>query len=144
MLLQLLSWFTERGGIFSIVSALVSVQAKLPVIDVDKDGLSLPFTILSWLVVIGFSRVFDIRLDVRTRAKALLPALIIIGGGFLLDLTIGPPIITRYMAGAGYSRCEAGDWAQGNGKSRVWFADYVRDGVECRQRIQTVPERHIF
>ena len=88
-LLDALSWFTERGGIFSIVSALVSVHSKPPVMDIDKGGLWLPFTILCWLVAVGFCRVFKMELDIGTRAKALLPAFIIIGGGFVLDVVMG-------------------------------------------------------
>ena len=142
--LDILSWFTERGGVFSIISALVSVHSKPLAVDIDESGLWLPFTIVTWLIVVGFCRVFDIRLNVSTRAKAFLPALIIVGGGFVLNEVIGEPIVTHYMASQGYSRCEAGDWAQGNGKSRVWFADYVLHGVECRQRVQSVPERSLF
>jgi hypothetical protein len=73
------------------------------------------------------------RVDISSRAKSLLPILIIIGGGFVLDGSFGESIITRYMTGHGYSRCVAGDWAQGNGKSRVSFADYVLKSADCRE-----------
>jgi hypothetical protein len=143
-LLDVLSWFTERGGVFSVLSALVSLPARPPVIDVDKDGLWLIFAVVSWLSVTVFCRMFQMQIDISTRAKALLPTLLIIAGAFVLNGVLGEGLVTSYMAGQGYSRCVNGDWAQGNGKSRVWFADYVLQGVECRQRMQTVPERSLF
>jgi hypothetical protein len=143
-LLEVLSWFTERGGLFSIISALFAVHEKPPLLDIDENALRFPIIIAIWLMVVGFSRLFDFQLDMSKRRNAWLPILIIIGGGFVVDGVFGESIITHYMAGHGYSRCEAGDWAQGNGKSRVWFADYALRGVECRQRTQTVPERSLF
>ena len=143
-LLEVLSWFTERGGVFSIASALVAVSANPPVLDIDENALRFPITIALWLVVVGFSRLFGIQLEMSKRRNAWLPILIIIGGGFVVDGVFGERSITHYMSGRGYSRCEAGDWAQGNRKSRVWFADYVLRGIECRQRTQTVPDRSLF
>lgn len=132
-LLDVLSWFTEGGGIFSITSALASVHSQLPVIDVDKSGLWLPFLVLSWIMVVAFCRVFDIQLDLSTRAKSLVPVIILVGGSFGLDAAFGEPLITFYMAGHGYHRCVIGDWAQGNGKGRVYFADYVLSHAYCSQ-----------
>jgi hypothetical protein len=133
LLLDILSWLTERGGIFSIVSALVSIHLNRPGIDIDKSGLWLPFTIVSWLIVLGFCRLFAVELDISTRGKALLPALAIVGGGFALDAAFGESVITDYMASHQYSRCVAGDWGQGSGKSHVWFANYVLKPEDCRE-----------
>ena len=144
LLLDAVLWFSERGGVFSLVSALTSIHAKPPVLDIDQNALRFPILIIVWLVLIGLCRLFNVQIDLSTRGKTLLPLLIIIGGGFILDAEFGEPIITHYMASHGYSRCEAGDWAQGNGKSRVWFADYVLQSVECRRRTETVPERTLF
>lgn len=143
-LLEVLSWFTERGGVFSIVSALFAVHGRPPVLDVDENSLLFPLIIVIWLIVVGLSRLFDIQLDMSKRRNAWLPILIIMGGGFVVNGLFGESIITRYVAAYGYSRCEAGDWAQGNGKSRVWFADYVLPTVDCRLRIKSVPERSLF
>jgi hypothetical protein len=143
-LLEVLSWFTERGGVISIVPAFSSVRTKAPVLDIDENALRFPIIIALWLMVVGFSRLFDVQLDMSKRRNAWFPILIILGGGFVLDGMFGESIITQYMAVHGYSRCEAGDWAQGNGKSRVWFADYVLGGVQCRKRTETVPDRGRF
>jgi hypothetical protein len=139
-LLEVLSWFTERGGVFSVLSALLSVPSKPPVLDIDKDGLLFPTVVIVWLTGVGLSRLFAIRFDMSKRGKAFLPILAIIGSGFFLNAAYGESIITRYMTAHGYNRCEDGDWEQGNGKSRVWFADYVRQDIECRRRKNTVPE----
>lgn len=140
----MLSWFTESGGIFSVLSAVEAVHSKPPVLDIDENGLLFPFVIIVWLTGIGFCRLFDIHFDMSSRGKALLPIFAVIGGGFFLSAAYGESIITRYMTGHGYSRCADGDWAHGNGKSRVWFADYVHAGVECRKRSETVPDRGQF
>ena len=132
-LLDLLSWFTERGGIFSIFSAAFSVHSRPSVINVDENGLRLVFLLIVWLAVFGFCRLFDMRIDMSSPAKSLLPILLIIGGGFILDGMFGEPIIMHYMIGHGYSRCAAGDWHQGTGKSRVWFANYVLESTDCRE-----------
>jgi len=132
LLLDVLSWFTERGGIFSIVSAFATVHSKPPILDVDKNGLLLLFTILSWFTAFGICRAFRLQFDVSARAKALLPALSIVGAAFILSGVFGEPIISAYMAHHGYNRCTEGDWAQGNGKSRVWFAHYVLSAADCR------------
>lgn len=144
LLLDALLWLTERGGLISVITAVSSVHARLAVIDVDSAGLRLPMILITLLVVLGASRLLGLQLGTSTRKRALIPIMLTIGGGFVLDGAFGESIMTQYMARHGYGRCEAGDWAQGNGKSRVWFADYVLQGVECRQGMQTVPERSLF
>jgi hypothetical protein len=143
-LLDVLSWFTEKGGVFSVLSALMSVHSAPPVLDIDENGLLFPAIVIVWLAGAGFCCLCGIRIDLSTRAKSLLPLLVIIGGGFFLSGAFGEALITRYMTTHGYSRCESGDWAQGNGKSRVWFVDYVRQGIECRRRQYSVPEYRPF
>lgn len=112
--------------------------------DIDRNARRFPTLVLVWLVVVGLCRLLNTQIDLSTRGRALLPLLIIIGGGCVLDAEFGEPIITDFMASHDYSQCEAGDCAQGNGKTRVWFADYVLQRVECRQRIRTVSERALF
>ncbi|MEO7365010.1 MAG: hypothetical protein ABIW03_01665 [Sphingomicrobium sp.] len=127
-----------------MLSALLSVPSKPPVLDIDENSLLFPTIVIVWLTGVGLCRLFGIRFDMSKCGKALLPIFAIIGGGFFLSAAYGESIITRYMTAHGYSRCEEGDWAQGNGKSRVWFADYVRQDVECRRRKNTVPEYSPF
>jgi len=143
-LLDVLSWFTEKGGIFSVLSALTSLPSDPPVLDIDQNGLLFPSIVIVWLAWVAICHLFCIQIDLSTRAKSLLPLLVIVGGGFFLSGAFGEALITRYMTTHGYSRCESGDWAQGNGKSRIWFADYVRQGVECRRRQDSVPEYRPF
>lgn len=143
-LLEVLSWLTEGGGVFSVFSALLSVPSKPPVLDIDENGLLFPSIVIVWLTGVGLCRLFGIRFDMSKRVKALFPIFAILGGGFFLSAAYGESIITRYLTAHGYSRCEEGDWAQGNGKGRVWFADYVRQDVECRRRKNTVPEYSPF
>ena len=144
ILLEILSWFTQRGGVFSVLSAVSAVPSKPPVLDIDENGLLFPTILIVWLTGIGLCRLVGIRFDMSKRGKALLPIFAIIGCGFFLSAAYGESIITPYMTAHGYRRCEDGDWAQGNGKSRVWFVDYVRQDVECRRRKSTVPEYSIF
>jgi hypothetical protein len=131
LLLDVILWLEERGGVVSIISALAAVDSGRPFIDVDKSGLRIVFMIVCWLAVFAFCRALGIPLDISTRGKALLPVLAIVGGGFILDGSFGEPIITHYMDRQGYSRCVAGDWDQGPGKSHVWFAHYVLRPVDC-------------
>jgi hypothetical protein len=143
-LLDVLIWFTEQGGIFSVVSAVVSVSSKPAVMDIDENGLRLVFLIIILIVSCGLCGLFDFQVGLSRRAGDTLFMLVVIGSAFVLDGVYGESIITHYMAVHGYSRCAAGDWAHGNGKSRVWFADYVRQGVVCRRRKNTVPEYSPF
>ena len=136
-LLDALSWLTERGGVFSLFGAASLVRAKAPAIDVDESALRLPILLIVWLVAGSASRLFRLRLvDLSSRPSALVFLLIVIGGGFALTAVYGEAFITRYMSGHGYSRCIAADHAHGNGKSRVWFANYVLQPDSCRSSIQ--------
>jgi hypothetical protein len=143
-LLDVLIWFAEQGGIFSVVSAVVSVRSKPAVIDVDENGLLLIFLIIVLIVSYGFCRLCNLQVGLSRRGADTLFMLVVIGSAFVLDGVYGESIITHYMAVHGYSRCTARDWAQGNGKSRVWFADYVRRDVACRRRKNSVPEYSPF
>ena len=143
-LLDVLIWFTEQGGIISVVAAAVSVSSKPAVMDVDENGLRLVFLIIISISSYGLCRLFDFQVGLSRRAGDTLFMLTVIGSAFVLDGVYGESIITHYMAVHGYSRCAAGDWAHGNGKSRVWFADYVRQDVVCRRRKNTVPEYSPF
>src|SRR5689334_15320810 len=84
-LFEVLFWFTESGGVFSVLSALLSVPSKPPVLDIDKNGLLFPTIVVVWLTGAGLCRLFGIRFDMSRRGKALLPIFAIIGGGFFLS-----------------------------------------------------------
>lgn len=139
-LLEVLSWFTERGGVFSVFSAISSVHMNNREISVDKSGLLFPTIVLATVIFLAGCLVFNINIetskifgDVWTRVRIGFVTFAIIGGSFVVNGVLGESIITRYMMGHGYNRCAAGDWAQGNGKSRVWFANYVLANEDCRE-----------
>lgn len=139
-LFEVLSWFTERGGIFSVFSAISSVHMNHHEISVDKSGLLFPTIVVSTITFLASCRIFNINIetskifsDVWTRVRAGFVTFAIIGGSFVVNGVLGESIITRYMMAHGYSRCVAGDWAQGNGKSSVWFANYVLANEDCRE-----------
>ena len=133
-LVDLVVWLTERGGIFSIASALTTVHSKPPIINIDKSGLLLPFILLCWITAFAICRAFHLQFDLGSRSKMMIPILVIVGGGFILNGLLGEPIISTYMAHEGYSRCIPGDWMQGSGKSRVSFADYALTTSNCHSR----------
>jgi hypothetical protein len=133
LFLDVLSWLFEGGGIFSITSTLLTVHSRPPIVNVDKDGLRFPITVFIWLVVFGLCRLFNFYPSISKRGQSLLAIAVILGGGFLVDAVLGERIITHYMANHGYNRCVNGDWEKGNGKSRVWFADYVLTSADCRE-----------
>jgi hypothetical protein len=135
LFLQLLSWISVHGGFMSIVSALALIHSKPPNIDIDESGLEFPLMFVGWLFAIIFFSIFNQKINSFTRTMASLTAAVTVGGGLVLNDVYGMSIITHYMANQGYSRCLAGDWAQGNGKGRVWFADYARGAVDCRKHI---------
>jgi hypothetical protein len=84
-----------------------------------------------WLLTAAVYRFGNIRPDFSRRRNAALPIVLVIGGGFLINVLWGPATITRAMTSAGYGRCPSRDHVAGNGKSRVWFAGYVRAGGAC-------------
>lgn len=117
------------GGIFSVTSALDAARNGHPLIDVDDAGLRTLFVALCGLSVTAIG--LQLNIDVKKRLTSLLFMVAIIGGGFVLDGLYGDKIVAHFMAGYGYSRCEARDHSEGTGKSRVAFDDYVRDGRDC-------------
>jgi hypothetical protein len=131
LLLDAASWLAAHGGVFSLLSAASSLTARPPSLDIDKNGLLFPFLLLVWIAVVALCRVTNARLDVTNRQLTFLFVISVIVGGFVLSAVCGEPIITRFMSGHGYSRCEAHDHAHGNGKGRVWFANYVLNKEDC-------------
>ena len=138
LVLDLLDWI-GGGGIFSVTSALDAARQKAPLIDVDGAGLRLPFVILCSLAVTAFG--LQVNFDPKRKLPQFLFMLSIIGGGFVLDGIFGPRIVTHLMTGYGYDRCTARDHAEGHGKSRVWFSNYVRNRQDCPGlRITILPQ----
>lgn len=129
LLLDLLGWVLAGGGLLSVASAVRAAAAKAPFIDVDSEGLRFPALVLTGLVVVILCRLASI--DLAKRSGQILLILSMVGGGFLFDIFWSEAVITRYMASHGYSRCEARDHRVGNGKSQVWFDDFVLRPAEC-------------
>ena len=133
VLLDLLSWFNEGGGLLSLLPTLSS-QAKPAVIDIDKASLQLPI-MLTLLLGIGFAcRLLGLKLNLSTRRAAWLPTVLFMGAVFLIDGVFGETVITRYMDAQGYVRCTSQDHEQGTGKGIVWFANYVVRASDCRSK----------
>ena len=135
LLLEALSWLTNRGGVFSLTQVWSRVQSEAPTIEVDKNGLRAPILLLTWTAVLLLMRVLRLRLDPSNRAMTFAVLAAVIGGGFVLDGAYGHQLIDRVMVRHGYHRCEQADHERGNGKSRVWFAGYVRWAEACVRRL---------
>ena len=130
--LDVLSWIASRGGIFSIVSALSAIQAHSPVIDIDENALRFPIIVMIGATIFGISHLIHVQIDsTKDKVQWILIA-VIIGGGFVIGGFFGESMITDYMVTHNYSRCTSGDHEQGNGKSRVSFANYVLEGTKCQ------------
>ena len=119
----------EGGGLFSIVSAIRAAHERARLIDVDGAGLRTLF--VTGCVLIGTVLAAQMNADVRKRLAAFLYIMPVIAGGFILDGVYGHRIMGTLMKHQGFSRCVTRDHAVGNGKSRVWFDDYVRDRADC-------------
>lgn len=123
-----LLWF-ERGGFFSVVSAILAAGARKSTIDIDRNGFWFPITALICIVAVAIRAKFGERFEFSK--KEIILAFIIIGGGFLSDWLFGKSIIDRYMIMQTYHRCESRDHYVGTGKGRVWFIDYVLVPADC-------------
>lgn len=117
------------GGLLSIMSALDASNAKAPLIDVDGAGLRTIFMTAVIVVMIGASIYFNV--DFKNRGITTVILLVTIGAGFVTDACCDESIMTHVLAQRGYARCENRDHAFGNGKSRVWFNDYVLHAADC-------------
>ena len=120
-------WF-ERGGLFSLISAVLTVDTNSPYIDVDKRSLWVPILFIILLATLSAHHFLARDLGTR-RIQAYI--IIIMAMGFLINAFFGEKIITQYMLGHGYSRCESQDHEVGKGKGSVSFADYVRNNANC-------------
>lgn len=117
------------GGLFSIISAIRAVGAKAEAIDVDESGLRTLAMVAFSIPVIAIC--YRLNVNIERRGITASVFLGIFGGAFAVDSAYGEPTITSYMLAHGYSRCHAGDHVEGHGKSRVWFANYVRNRSDC-------------
>lgn len=119
----------EGGGLFSTWSALRAADKGVPVISVDSAGLRTIFVLLCSILVIVPSAALRTNLTNRLVAFAVLMP--IIAGGFISDAIFDESIVEHLIATQGYRRCENGDFHRGNGKSRVWFHNYVLTQTSC-------------
>jgi len=137
-LLEMLGWL-QGGGISSILSAAQHIQNKSQVVDVDSSSLRAPIMIS--LALIAWILTSALHLRMRSKWRGAVLALVIFGGGFVLDGLIEPPMTVKYMASRGYSRCPSRDHHVGNGKSRVWFDDYALSQEACSTGLSSAQER---
>lgn len=119
----------EGGGIFSVGSALGAASEGVAVIDVDSAGLRTIFMLLCSIAVIVPSTI--LRANLTKRLVSLAVVVPIIAGGFIFDSIFDERIVGNLIASHGYTRCENGDFHVGNGKSRVWFDNYVLSQTSC-------------
>jgi hypothetical protein len=131
--LAMASWFMDRSGALSVLSAASSLHARPLAVDVDKNGLRLPVLLLLWLIVALGCWLMNIRLGLPNHPAAVLLVLALVGGGLGFEELWGEKIITDYMTGHGYDRCVAGDHEKANSKSHVWFVNYVLAGQACHR-----------
>jgi len=117
------------GGLFSVTSALDATRGQPPLIDVDEAGLRTLFVALCGLAASLVA--VQLNSDLGQKLPQFLFMIAIVGGGFVLDAVYDERIVTRVMAGYGYSRCAARDHSEGHGKSRIGFNNYVRNGNDC-------------
>jgi len=120
----------EGGGIISTWHALQAARQGAPVINVDSAGLRTIFVLLSSIVVIVPSTA--LRANLANKLVAFAVLIPIIAGGFISDGAFDQSIVEHLVAAHGYRRCKSGDFHKGNGKSRVWFDNYVLSQSNCR------------
>lgn len=120
----------SHGGLFSFFSALGAIQRRVASIEVDGRSFQTPTVVaISLLCIAACAPIKEIWLS--KKVATIVVMLVIIVGGMILDATVGRFLVSRFMAAHGYSRCPAGDIVVGNGKSRIWFDDYVAPHVAC-------------
>ncbi|WP_066826512.1 hypothetical protein [Sphingomonas mali] len=127
------------GGLFSIVAASHAIADRARLIDVDESALATIFFVVACLVVMGLCAWFDFRPE--RRLIQFLTVFAILGGGFVLNHVCGESLINSYMQRQGYSRCPIRDHEVGNGKSRVWFENYVRAAIDCTASLPSSSRR---
>ncbi len=117
------------GGIFSIKAALHAANYNAKMIDVDGSGLFTCFLDVSIILFFGVCALLNVSL--KNRWITLLIVFVMMGGAFIADAYYDEGIVTHLLAGHGYTRCENRDHEVGNGKSRVWFHNYVLHVADC-------------
>lgn len=119
----------EGGGLFSVRWALHAADERTAVINVDGAGLRTLFVLLCSIIVIIPATA--LRANLSRSLVSFVVIMSVIGGGFVLDSIYDERIVGHFLALHGYERCENGDFHVGNGKSRVWFDDYVLSHTSC-------------
>jgi len=119
----------EGGGLISTWSALRAAGEGAAVINVDGAGLRTVFILLCSILVMVPSTA--LRANLTNRVVAFAVFVPIIAGGFICDGFFDESILGHLVTARGYHRCENGDFHVGNGKSRVWFDNYVLSQASC-------------
>ena len=122
------------GGLFSTMAALHRADAKVPMVDIDSAGLRTLVIGAVCTVVLSICAYFKVDFGDRFKSGAIM--LVIVGAGFLGDAIYDARVVDKFMVSKGYIRCESRDHHVGNGKSQVWFHDYVLDAKNCPTRVQ--------
>ncbi len=132
-LIDVVIWFSDEGGILSVLSAAQSARAKTPSIDIDSDGLRYPAIVGICLLMFGLFWV--LKLDLRGTWLQIPWILIVVGGGFLVGGIASEKWIAGYMTTHGYQRCSAQDHfvtrGRGRGGGQVWFHNYILAAMNC-------------
>lgn len=124
--------YIAGGGIFSIISALDASTKRTAIIDVDGAGLRTVF--MTPVIIIVMVTCAYFRVDTKNRALSVVTMLTMIGVGFVLDGAYDECVVEHVLEARGYTRCENRDHDFGNGKSKVWFDDYVLRRTDCPAR----------
>ena len=117
------------GGIFSVTTAIGSMEARKSPVDVDHSGLQILF--MSASSAAGTGLAVWARL-VLNKWKVYFVILSIALGGIALDKIADERLFTVIATSEGYIRCQVGDHIRGDGKGKVQLNEYVRRVVECR------------
>lgn len=120
------------GGLLSLPSKISAINEAQPVINIDDAVLRTVFA--TFTCVLALVAIHLLKLSIKSRWVSTIATLVIVFGGFGLDAYADERIVTRYLNMHGYRRCVLGDFARGNGKSRVWFSDYTRDELPCARK----------
>jgi|GEM_PF-2957437 len=128
LLLEMLGWL-EGGGLSSLLAADQHMRDQAQLVDLDGSALRTPIMVSLGLIAWIVTQLSRIHMSSRWGGAVL--ALVVFGGGFVIDGVFEPQIAAKYMASHGYSRCPSRDHHVGNGKSLVWFDNYAESQRAC-------------
>jgi hypothetical protein len=124
--------WSNHGGIISVMSAISSARIHAGSVNMPSRGFDT--LSIAALAIVGLICCRLLELDPTSRPTVAIVAACVLGGSFILNESFGKPWITQFMAAHGYMRCPLNDHVAGNGKGRVWFANYVSNREACPSR----------